>query len=140
MTEEPQFHHRGEYEGHYGYLEMAFAMRESARTREVRDPSAKLYFTTVEIQNALDFEAIRADAAGMDQDRYHEDEDPMAQIVGTILDAAMVGGANAGDADNPAAGGFGYSWADDGSWIEIDYTPLTIRLMSDGAVRVSASG
>ncbi len=137
MTREPRFHHRGAYEGHYGRLEMAFAVRESARTREVRDPSAKVYFTTVEVTNALDFDAIRADAAGAEQDSYHVDEDPMAGIVATILDAAMVGD---GDADNPDAGGFAFSWADDGSHIELDYAPLTLRLMPGGAVRVSASG
>lgn len=134
MPEETQFHHRGLYEGHYGRLEVAFATRESARTREVRDPSAKVYFTTVEIHNALDFEAMRADAAGMVGDRYHEDDDPMAAIVGTVLDAAMVG-----DVDNPGPGGHAsFSWADDGSWVEVDYTPLTVRLMPDEAVCVSA--
>lgn len=138
MTREPQFHHRGVYEGHYGRLEMAFAVRELAVLKD--DRGKPLYLTTVEVGNDLDFGAIRADAAGMEQDPYHEDEDPMASIVGTILDAAMVGEAGAGDTDNPASGGFGYSWADDGSYIEIDYAPLTVRLMPGGAVRVSASG
>jgi hypothetical protein len=45
-----------------------------------------------------------------------------------------------GYADNPDAGGFAYSWADNGSWVEVDYAPLTIRLMPEGVVRVSASG
>ncbi len=133
--DEPTFHHRGAYEGHYGRLSMAFAVRELPALKG--DRARPVHLTTVEIDNALDFDAIRADAAGMDQDRYHEDEDPMASIVGTILDAVMVG---AGDRDNPDAGGFAYSWADDGSWIEIDYTPLTVRLMPKGVVRTSALG
>ena len=136
MAQEPQFHHRGVYAGHYGRLEMAFAVRESARTREVRDPSAKVCLTTVEVHNALDFDAIRADAAGMEQDLYHGGEDPMAGIAGTILDAVMVGD---GDADNPDSGGFGFGWAPDASFIEIDYDPLTIRLTAGGGVRVSSS-
>ncbi|WP_166398806.1 hypothetical protein [Rubrobacter marinus] len=45
-----------------------------------------------------------------------------------------------GDIDNPHAGGFGYSWAVDGSLIEIDYDPLTIWLTPKGVVRTSASG
>jgi hypothetical protein len=134
--EETTFHHRGVYEGHHGRLEMAFAVRElpALKNDRARRP---VHLTTVEINNALDFDAILSDAAGMEGDRYHADEDPMASIVGTILDAVMVGD---GDADNPDAGGFAYSWANDGSWIEIDYTPLTIRLMPKGVVRTSASG
>ncbi len=135
MPSEPYFHHRGAYEGHYGRLEMAFAVRELAALEGGR--GKPVHLTTVEVNNGLDFDAIRADAAGMDQDRYHEDEDPMATIVGTILDAAMVGG---GDADDPDAGGFACSWADDGSHIEIDYGPLNIRLAARGTVRVSSAG
>ena len=135
MTREPQFHHRGVYEGHYGRLEMAFAVREFEALRD--DRGRPVHLTTVEVDNALGFGAIRADAAGMEQDPYHGDEDPMAGIVGTVLDAAMVG---EGGPDNPASGGFGYSWADDGAHIEFDYAPLTVRLMPGGAVRVSASG
>ena len=134
--EEVAFHHRGVYEGHLGPLVMAFAVRELVALKDVR--GRPVHLTTVEIDNALDFDAVLDDAAKMmlEQEAWDGDRDPMAGIVGTILDAVMVGD---GDADNPAAGGFAYSWADDGSWIEIDYTPLTIRLMPGGAVRVSAS-
>jgi hypothetical protein len=61
----------------------------------------------------------------------------MAALVMPILDAAM--GAGDGNQDNPEAGGFAASWADDGSWIEIDYDPFSIVLMPDGVVRVTST-
>ncbi len=138
---EAAFRHRGVYEGRYGRLRMAFAVRELAALED--DRARPVHLTTVEINNALDFDAILDGAAEMEleQEAWGGDRDPMETIVGTILDAAMAGD---GGADDPDAGGFAYSWADDG-WadddghIEIDYAPLTIRLMPGGAVRVSAS-
>ena len=133
--EETAFHHRGVYEGRYGRLVMAFAVRELAALKDVR--GRPIHLTTVEVANALDFDAI-LDGAGdmlLEQEAWGGDSDPMEAIVGTILDAVMVG---EGDRDNPDAGGFACSWAEDASWVEIDYTPLTIRLMPGGAVRVSA--
>lgn len=134
--EEVTFHHRGVYEGHLGRLEMAFAVRELPALGQER--GRRVHLTTVEVDNALDFDAIFDDAAKMmlEQEAWNGDRDVMADIVSTILDDAMVGDGGAG---NPDAGGFACSWAEDGSWIEIDYTPLTIRLMPGGAVRVSAS-
>jgi hypothetical protein len=131
---EPDFHFTGRYVGYYGVLMMRFAVEELTGMTDAR--GKPMYATTVEVKNRLDFEQIRADASGMEHDRYTEDEDPMAALVMPILDAAM--GAGDGNQDNPEAGGFAASWADDGSWIEIDYTPLSIRLYPDNLVRVTA--
>lgn len=134
--EEATFHHRGVYDGVYGRLEMAFTVRELPAL--AGDRGRPVHLTTVEVRNFLDFDAILDGAADMtlEQEAWAGDRDPMAGIVATILDAVMVGD---GGEDDPDAGGFACSWADDGSWIEIDYTPLVIRLMPGGAVRVSAS-
>lgn len=137
MSDEPNLFHTGVYDDVYGRLEMAFAVRELAALEGGR--ARPVHLTTVEVRNSLDFDSILIGAADMmlEQEAWGGDRDTMAGIVATILDAVMVGD---GDADNPAAGGFAYSWAEDGSHIEIDYDPLTIRLMPGGAVRVSASG
>lgn len=134
MSQEPNFHFRGTYDGEYGRLEMAFAVRELTGLEDHR--GRPVYLTTVEVSNGLDFDAIREDASGMEHDRYTEDEDTFHTLVMPILDAAMGAGD---DSDSPEAGGFAASWADDGSWIEIDYTPLSIRLMPGGVVRVESS-
>ncbi len=139
--EETTFHHRGVYEGHLGRLEMAFAVEElpALKSERARRP---LHLATVEMNNALDFDAILDGAAEMEleQEAWGGDRDPMGTIVGTILDAVMAGD---GGADDPDAGGFACSWAedgwaDDGGYIEIRRAPLTVRLMPGGAVKVSA--
>jgi hypothetical protein len=136
--DEPTFHHRGAYEGHYGRLSVTFAARELPALSQERD--RPVHLTTVEVNNGLDFDALGDYFAACDANEemsHDERQEAKNAPIAVILDAVMVGD---GDTDNPDAGGFAYSWADDGSWIEIDYTPLTIRLMPKGVVRTSASG